>query len=272
MIDIVGKIGSMALVDKKHGDIDYNKFAMIGHWLKPGTVWVTSGAVEIGRLDYIRRHGSEATGSGEEVKADYSSQGQAIVMEMYRRFVDPRYSVRQVLVEHDHFNNDISRPHILSLLKRASEQSAIPIVNYNDAVAVEELRKTEIMELASRGNKHVVELVDNDETAAQIACLTGAKTLLILSTLDGVYRDIHDPASLIKEITGTKEEVLNQIEELKKCCHGASRAGANGAFAKLEYIKPCVLEGIEVIIGSANHDIRNVLNGTAPRTFIKAHA
>lgn len=268
MIELVGKIGSMALIDEKHRDIDYNKFAMIGHWLTPGTVWVTSGAVEIGRLDYIRRHGKEAEGRGDEVKADYSSQGQAILMETYRRFVDAKYSVRQVLVEHDHFNNEVSRAHILSLLKRATEQSAIPIINYNDAVAVEELRKMEISALAEAG-KSPVELVDNDETAAQIALLTGAKRLLILTKLDGVYRDINDPSSLITEITGTKEEVLNKIEEYKGGCHGASRQGANGAFAKLEYIKPCVKAGIEVIIASARHDIKNVLSGVSPRTYIK---
>ncbi len=269
MIETVGKIGSMALVDKKHGDIDYNKFAMIGHWLTPGVVWVTSGAVEIGRLDYMRRSGSELSGSDEDVKADYSAQGQAILMETYRRFIDARYSVRQVLVEHAHFNNEVSRAHILSLLLRASEQHAVPIVNYNDAVAVEELRKTELAGLEREG-KAPVELVDNDETAAQIACLTGAKRLLILSTLDGVYRDINDPSSLIREITGTREEVLCKIEEYKAHCHGASRKGANGAAAKLEYIKPCVKAGIEVIIGSAAHDIRNVINGSVPRTRIFA--
>ncbi len=268
MIEIVGKIGSMALIDEKHRDIDYNKFAMIGHWLKPGTVWVTSGAVEIGRLDYIRRHGAEAAGSGEEIKADYSSQGQAILMETYRRFIDAKYSVRQVLVEHDHFNNEVSRAHILSLLNRAAEQSAIPIINYNDAVAVEELRKMEISALEEAGKSHV-ELVDNDETAAQIALLTGAKTLLILTKLDGLYRDINDMSSLITEITGSKEEVLGKIDEYKSMCHGASRKGANGAFAKLEYIKPCVKAGIEVIIAGARHDIKNVLSGESPRTYIK---
>ncbi len=268
MIEIVGKIGSMALIDEKHRDIDYNKFAMIGHWLRPGTVWVTSGAVEIGRLDYIRRHGCELVGSGEEIKADYSSQGQAILMETYRRFIDARYSVRQVLVEHDHFNNEVSRAHILSLLSRATEQCAIPIINYNDAVAVEELRKMEISALEEAGKSHV-ELVDNDETAAQIALLTGAKTLLILTKLDGVYRDINDPSSLITEITGSKEEVLNKIEEYKNGCRGASRKGANGAFAKLEYIKPCVKAGVEVIIAGARHDIKNVLSGESPRTYIK---
>ena len=205
--------------------------------------------------------------SDEDVKADYSAQGQAILMETYRRFIDPRYSVRQVLVEHAHFNNEVSRKHILSLLVRASEQHAIPIVNYNDAVAVEELRKTELSNLAREGI-NAVELVDNDETAAQIACLTGAKRLLILSTLDGVYRDVSDKSSLITEITGTKEEVLNKIDEYKSHCFGASRKGAGGAAAKLEYIKPCVRAGIDVIIGSAAHDVRNVLSGAVPRTFI----
>lgn len=268
MIEIVGKIGSMALIDEKHGDIDYNKFAMIGHWLKPGIVWVTSGAVEIGRLDFIRRFGSEAEGATEEVKTDYAAQGQAILMETYRRFIDSKYSVRQVLVEHDHFNNEVSRAHILAMLNRATEQKAVPIINYNDAVAVEELRKLELHELASKG-KRPVELVDNDETAAQIACLTGAKTLLLLTKLDGVYRDMNDPSSLITEITGSKQDVLNKIEEYKANCHGASRKGANGAFAKLEYIKPCVQAGITVIIGSASHDIKNVISGVSPRTFIK---
>lgn len=257
----------MALIDDKHGDIDYNKFAMIGHWLKPGVVWVSSGAVEIGRLDFVRRHGVEAA-VGDEVKADYASQGQAILMETYRRFIDARFSVRQVLVEHDHFNNEVARAHILALLRRSTEQNAIPIINYNDAVAVEELRKTEILALESAGKKHV-ELIDNDETASQIACLTGAKTLLILTKLDGVYRDLNDPSSLITEITGTKEEVINKIEEYKHGCHGASRRGANGAFAKLEYIKPCVEAGIEIIIASANHDIKHVLSGESPRTYIK---
>ncbi|MBQ7227128.1 MAG: uridylate kinase [Clostridia bacterium] len=269
MIEIVGKIGSMALIDEKHKDIDYNKFAMIGHWLRPGIVWVTSGAVEIGRLDYVRRHGKEATSAtADELKTDYSAEGQAILMETYRRFVNPNYSLRQVLVEHDHFNNEVSRSHILSMLRRAVTQGAIPVINYNDAVAVEELRKTEIATLEAEGKSHV-ELVDNDETAAQTALLTGAKTLLILTKLDGVYRDINDPGSLITEITGTKEEVLNKIEEYKKGCHGASRKGANGAFAKLEYIKPCIKAGIEVIIGSSNHDIRKVLSGESPRTYIK---
>lgn len=115
-----------------------------------------------------------------------------------------------------------------------------------------------------------VELVDNDETASQIACLVHAGTLLILSGLDGIYRDLHDPSTLIREISGaTADEVIANIDETKKLCYGASRAGANGASAKLEYIKPCVRQGTTVIIGSANYDLAELLDGRAPATRIR---
>ncbi len=58
-IDVVGKIGSMALIRPEDHDIDYNIFSRLGHALHPGMIWVSSGATEIGRLDYLRRHGHE---------------------------------------------------------------------------------------------------------------------------------------------------------------------------------------------------------------------
>lgn len=42
--EIVGKIGSMALVRKAESDIDYNVFSRIGAELRPGMIWVSSGA------------------------------------------------------------------------------------------------------------------------------------------------------------------------------------------------------------------------------------
>ncbi len=52
-IDLVIKIGSMALIRQEDKDIDYNIFSRLGAQLRPGMVVVSSGAVEIGRLDYI---------------------------------------------------------------------------------------------------------------------------------------------------------------------------------------------------------------------------
>ena len=114
--DLVGKIGSMALIRKEDQDIDYNIFSRLGAELRPGMIWVTSGATEIGRLDYIARNGKEL--SGEHAKTDYAAQGQAVLMETYRRYIDPRWSVRQVLVEHQHFNDEKKSDHLKNLLLR----------------------------------------------------------------------------------------------------------------------------------------------------------
>lgn len=261
----------MALIDSRHHSIDYNKFARLGRQLRPGMVWVSSGATEIGRLDYMQRSGGELAGNADEVKMDYAAQGQAILMQTYRNFIDARYSVRQVLVEHGHFNDPAKRENIRQMLLRAAEQNAVPIINYNDAVSCEENRKMEIRQL-QRERSAVVELVDNDETAAQIACLVRARTLLIFSTLNGIYSDVQRPETLIREIAApTAAEVLQKIENVKALCSGASRAGANGAKAKLEYVKPCVEAGVNVIIAGADSDIDEVLGGAAPctRIFVK---
>ena len=56
-IELVGKIGSMALIDKERNMLDYSLIARLSRELRPGYIWVTSGAVETGRLDYINRTG-----------------------------------------------------------------------------------------------------------------------------------------------------------------------------------------------------------------------
>ncbi|MBQ9513435.1 MAG: uridylate kinase [Clostridia bacterium] len=267
-IELVGKIGSMALINKENNILDYTLIARLSSELKPGYIWVTSGATETGRLDYIKRTGKELTGATEDVKTDYASQGQSILMSTYRQYVDSKYSLRQVLVEHQHFNDKDKREHLKKMLLRAVMQNAIPIINYNDAVSTEENRKLEIKSLKTKTDK-VVECVDNDETASQIACLVKAKTLLILTSAEGIYKNSTDPSTLISEISGKDVyELLDNISECEKYCNGASRVGANGAKAKLEYIKDAVKIGTKVIIASAKYSIYDLLSGKAKATRI----
>lgn len=267
-VELVGKIGSMALIDKESSMLNYTLIARLSSELKPGYIWVTSGATETGRLDYIKRNGKELKGSPEDVKTDYSAQGQSIIMSTYRQYVDAKYSIRQVLVEHQHFNDEQKREHLKAMLLRCKDQNAIPIINYNDAISTEESRRLEIQSLRKKSKK-VVECVDNDETAAQIACLVKAETLLILTSADGIYRDSKNPDTLIEEISGKNtEEVLQNITECENYCNGASRAGANGARAKLEYVKEAVKIGTKVIIASAKYSIKDILSGKAKATRI----
>ncbi len=267
-IELVGKIGSMALINKENNILDYTLMAKLSSELKPGYIWVTSGAAETGRLDYIKRNGRELEGSVEDVKTDYSAQGQSILMSTYRQYVNPQYSIRQILVEHQHFNDPEKRKHLTEMLLRAPGQNAIPIINYNDPVCTEENRKFEIRSLKAK-NQNVVECVDNDETASQIACLVKAKTLLILTSTLGIYKDGKNVETLIKEISGKDVyELLDNITECENYCNGASRAGANGAKAKLEYIKEAVKIGTSVIIGNAKYSIKDLVSGDAPATRI----
>lgn len=267
--ELVGKIGSMALIRKADNDIDYNIFSRLGAELKPGMIWVSSGATEIGRLDYVRRNGKELTGDVEEVKADYSSQGQTILMMEYRRYIPDRYSVRQLLVEHTHFNDEEKRKHIRAFLLRCAKQNAIPIVNYNDPVSIEEVRKMELAHLREQA-ENVVECIDNDETASVICSLVHAKYLVILTSADGIYRDPNDPNTLVPTVEGKDaNEILEQIDELSCSCVGASRAGANGARAKLDFIKQPIREGTTVYIASAQQRISDLLNGTGRCTVFR---
>jgi glutamate 5-kinase len=269
--ELVGKIGSMALIRRDEYDIDYNVFSRVGAEMIPGFIWISSGAVEIGRIDYMRRNsGKEINNSTqEEINACYASQGQSIVMENYRKFINPTYSVRQVLVEHQHFNEPEKCEFIKRLLLGCVKQNAIPIINYNDSVSNEETRKMELLNLRQHQEK-VVELIDNDETASEIATLVKSKYLVILTSSVGLLEDPQDNNSLIKEVVGKNiYELLDNINTLKKCCVGTSRKGANGMKAKLEYISKPIKNGTTVIIGDSKYKIRDLISGNVERTIFR---
>ncbi|MDD3335842.1 MAG: uridylate kinase [Eubacteriales bacterium] len=266
MPDLVIKIGSMALIQKEDNAIDYNIFQRLGMALRPGMILVTSGATEIGRLDYIQRTGKELSGLTEQDKVDYSAEGQAILMNTYRSFIRPEYGVRQVLVEHNHFNDPQRREHIRRLLERSAAQGTIPIINYNDPVNDEEVRKLELASRRAQGAE-VVECVDNDETAAVVAHLISAKNMILLTSTEGIYLDRNNPSTLVKLVTGqTIEEMRQKVAELMGHCNGASRSGANGARAKLAFALRAVEHGTNVIIGHASHHIDDLLMGKVPCT------
>ncbi len=266
--DLVGKVGSMALISKEDNDIDYNIFSRISRELQPGMIWVSSGATEIGRIDYIKRNGCEIDLPIEIAKTDYAAQGQSILMENYRKFINPNYSVRQVLVEHSHFNNPRCEEHLREMLYRCKGQNAVPIINYNDAVSDEENRKLEIENL-SKGGSNIVQCVDNDETAARVARLVKARQLLILSSTEGILNDPNDATSLVKEISGKNlYELIENIDNHKANCVGSSRALAGGAGAKLEFVKMACEMGTEVRIASSKYKISDILNGKVNSTRI----
>lgn len=267
--DTVIKIGSMALIRREDEDLDYNRIARLARDLRPGHILVSSGAVEVGRLDFMKRNGTELRGDLEDIKADYAAQGQTVLMSLYRQFIDAHYSVRQVLVEHAHFNDHEKADHLKRLFYRAASQNAIPIVNYNDTVSSEEYRKMEIASLRT-STDDVVECVDNDETAAVIAKLVRAEKMIMLTSAEGIYRDPTDPSTLIEEVRGSSiEEVNAKLDEMMAYCSGASRRGAAGASAKLKYARVPLEMGSTVIIAHARHRLSDIISGRVACTRLK---
>jgi glutamate 5-kinase len=121
-----------------------------------------------------------------------------------------------------------------------------------------------------RHQEKVVECIDNDETASEIAALLKSKYLVILTSSEGLLENPQDSNSLIKEVAGKNiYELLDNIDELKKCCVGASRKGANGMKAKLEYISEPVKNGTTVIIGHSKHRLKDLIEGSVERTIFR---
>ena len=115
--------------------------------------------------------------------------------------------------------------------------------------------------------------MDNDETAAVIAGLVSTRVLLIMTSTEGIYKNPADPSTLVRDVLAPDAERLEQkVRELQKHCVGASRAGANGAYAKLEYALGPALRGTTVIIGHGRHRISDLVEGRVPCTRIGIEA
>jgi glutamate 5-kinase len=212
-------------------------------------ILVTSGAVGAG----VDRLGLKEKPTTIPEKQAMAAVGQGILMHMYEKlFGEYGQTVAQVLltrensVKHKQYMN--SRNALLTLLK----MGVIPVINENDAIAVDELK-----------------IGDNDTLSATVATLVDADVLIILSDIEGVYtaNPQSDPAAtLILEI----KDITPQIEAL---AGGAgSKLGTGGMFTKIQAAKIAVNSGVTMLIASGNRDgiVRDVLNGRELGTVFPA--
>jgi len=263
-INLVCKVGSTALLNKSRTRIDRSVFKNIASGMTANDVLVTSGAVEMGKLEVLRL-GKDLAGF---TKNRLASGGHDLVLAEYRKHFRKDLFVNGLLIEHWHLNDTERRDALRKFIIDGIKVGSISVINYNDALDNAELRKMEIADIRSKGGK-AFDGTDNDETAVSVAKLVRAKRLLLLTQLGGIRKNKDDGRTHIHEIYGrTIEETISKIRECQKFCNGASREGAFGAGAKLEYVIDAVRNGIEVFIGDARNDIRDTLNGRAKSTRI----
>jgi glutamate 5-kinase len=129
------------------------------------TVLVTSGAIGVGRarLGYDRRPTTIP-----ELQAT-AAVGQALLMHAYDGLLAQEgFTVAQLLLTHDDFRDRRRYLNVRNLLAALEDKAAIPVVNENDTVSVDEIR-----------------LGDNDTLAALVAGLVGAQVTVLFTDVDG---------------------------------------------------------------------------------------
>ena len=179
--------------------------------------------------------------------------GQGALLHIYEKFFhEYGRTMAQVLLtkenaaQHHQYMN--SRNALLALLG----MNVIPVINENDAVAVDEIK-----------------IGDNDNLSAVVAALVDADALIILSDIDGVYTAnprIDASAVLISEIP----EITPEIEGL---AGGAgSVQGTGGMQTKIEAAKIAQNAGVTMVIARGDEDgiIRGILRGEEIGTLFPA--
>jgi glutamate 5-kinase len=171
---IVVKVGSRVLTGAD-GLLDATRIDSIGRQIDAvcqtgrQVVLVSSGAVAagMGRLGMIRRPTELA-----HLQA-VAAVGQSGLIESWERSLRGHgRHVAQVLLVADDLQDRARYLNIRNTLRALLEFGALPVINENDTVSVEELRTS---------------FGDNDRLAALVASLLGANLLILLSDVAGLY-------------------------------------------------------------------------------------
>lgn len=232
---VVLKVGSRAVVGSD-GKGRFTQFAAeiaTQRALGREVVLVSSGAVAMGmqRLGLAQRPKDMA-----KLQAA-AAAGQSALMRAYEDALSA-YSAHtgQVLLTHadladrDRYLN--ARASIDALL----EFRAVPIINENDAVAVEEIR-----------------FGDNDQLAAMVATLVGADLLVLLTNVDGILDAENTRIPLVRDTDDVEQWVRTDTSDV----------GLGGMGSKIDAARRATRRGVPALIGDARDPalLRRALDG-----------
>ena len=212
-------------------------------------ILVSSGAIAAG----LGRLGMTEKPDSIPEKQAIAAVGQGMLMHIYEKFFAEYGKVAaQVLLPRENSVRHNQYIHSRDALCAMLDMGAIPVINENDAVTVDEIK-----------------IGDNDQLSATVATLVDADALIILSDIDGLYTAnpaTHPEAEIIHEVP----EITPEIERL---AGGAGSAmGTGGMMTKIEAAKVAMNAGVTMVIapGARDHVLRDVLNGEEIGTLFPA--
>ena len=243
--------------------------------VKVGTSTLThaSGGLNLRRIDLLLRELSDLMNAGKEIvfvssgaiaagmgrlglaekpaeipkKQAIAAVGQGVLMHIYEKFfAEYGKTMGQVLLTKEnavrHHQYSHSRDALLALLA----MGAVPVINENDAVSVDEIK-----------------IGDNDNLSAIVATLVDADALVILSDIEGVYTAnpaAHADARLIEEIAELTPTVMALAGS------AGSKLGTGGMVTKLEAAYSPKTKAVMIA-----HTLGNPFDLKAVKRFCDAH-
>jgi glutamate 5-kinase len=208
-------------------------------------ILVSSGAIA---------HGMEALGlkkrpSSIPLQQACASIGQNRLMQLYERFFSGcGVLIGQVLLTWDDLRNKKRYLNLRNTFFQLLDRKAIPIVNENDSVGVEE-----------------IQFGNNDMLGAQIALLTHADVFVNLTDVGGLYdRNPHADTSArhIPVVTSMSTSLRKMAQDGKK------EISVGGMTTKLKAAEIVTRAGIHALIGDGfDQSLRDVLSKTRSATL-----
>ncbi len=243
---IVIKVGSALLFQEDREGVDQEFVRSISSEIarlrsqNKEVILVSSGAIALG-----------AKVLGLEKKPDKMSDrqalagvGQSLLMAAWRQgFVSHGLEVAQVLLTHDDLGDRKRYLNASHAIESMLKMGVIPIINENDTVAVEE-----------------IQLGDNDRLSGQIAVVSGADLLLILSTAEALFDknpQNNENAQRISEVPQIDASIESYAHD------GISKWGRGGMATKVDAARMVTLSGIPVLVAAGREEyvISRLLSG-----------
>lgn len=203
------------------------------HSKKVKVVLVSSGAIGSGLAELGRATRPKTM---DQLQAA-AAIGQPHLMRLYETALAKHgLKVGQILVTRSDFEDRVRYLNIQRTIDALHKMKAVPVINENDTVAVDEIRFGE-----------------NDILAGLLVHLLRADLLIFLSSVDGLERN------------GSVIDVVEEIDQsIYSLDHGRqSRGGVGGMRSKLQAVEMVIRAGEAAIIanGKADHVIDRLLAG-----------
>lgn len=203
-------------------------------------ILVSSGAIGMG----VGKLGLRSRPKDIPTKQAAAAVGQCELMYIYdKQFGEYHHTVAQLLITGADIDSEKRHTNFSNTLNRLLELGALPIINENDTVAVDE-----------------IVIGDNDTLAAIVARSVRAELLILLSDINGLYTA--DPrknpdAKLIETVTVLDDSIRSLAGV------SASDQGTGGMITKLQAAQICMDCGCNMVIanGAEPDNLYAILDG-----------